>query len=85
MLIWHQVGLYLALLCTIGLHHGIIEHLQMLAHSYHCSIPPDQFLLEQLILLLCDITLQVRVATNPLHVQPNANAMWKLSSLKMTR
>ena len=68
MLNWHQVELYLALLCTKGLHHGLIMRLQPLMNSFHCSIPPDQCLLEQLILLLCNITLQVRGTFDPLHI-----------------
>ena len=78
MLVWHQVELYLALLCTIGLHHGLITCLQPFMHPFHCSIPPDECLLEQLILLQCNVSLQVRGAFDPLHIQPSANAMWKL-------
>ena len=62
MLAWHQVELHLALLCTIGLHHGFITCLQPFTHPFHRSIPPDECLLEQLILLQCDVALQVRGA-----------------------
>ena len=78
MLAWHQVKLHLALLCTIGLHHGFITCLQPFTHPFHRSIPPNECLLEQLILLQCNVALQVRGAFDPLYIQPSANAIWKL-------
>ena len=78
MLAWHQVELHLALLCTIGLHHGFITCLQPFTHPFHRSIPPNECLLEQLILLQCNVALQVRGAFDPLYIQHSANAIWKL-------